>query len=114
MFSLLKISVVFPFRKYYLDVQRREDGFDLSGPFHPREDPIPLRAVRNHVEYFWLLYKNTQVDQVKNLPHFELHVISFFNTLVLLHVSYLFCLIHTCSEGFALCCTRLVCLILVT
>lgn len=30
--------------KYYLDVQRREDGFDLSGPFHPREDPIPLRA----------------------------------------------------------------------
>jgi len=52
MFSLLKISVVFPFRKYYLDVQRREDGFDLSGPFHPREDPIPLRAVRNHVEYF--------------------------------------------------------------
>lgn len=30
--------------KYYLDVQRREDGFDLSGPCHPREDPIPLRA----------------------------------------------------------------------
>ncbi|KAL9988547.1 hypothetical protein ACROYT_G003004 [Oculina patagonica] len=30
--------------RYYLDVQRREDGFDLSGPFHPREDPIPLRA----------------------------------------------------------------------
>ena len=41
---------VFPFRKYYLDVQRREDGFDLSGPFHPREDPIPLRAVRNQLE----------------------------------------------------------------
>ncbi|CAH3114250.1 unnamed protein product [Porites lobata] len=30
--------------KYYLDVQRREDGFDLSGPCHPREDPVPLRA----------------------------------------------------------------------
>lgn len=40
------IAVWFCFRKYYLDVQRREDGFDLSGPCHPREDPIPLRAVR--------------------------------------------------------------------
>lgn len=32
-------------RKYYLDVQRREDGFDLSGPCLPKEDPVPLRAV---------------------------------------------------------------------
>lgn len=34
-------------RKYYLDVQRREDGFDLSGPRLPQQDPVPLRAVRN-------------------------------------------------------------------
>lgn len=30
--------------KYYLDVQRREDGFDLSGPCLPQQDPVPLRA----------------------------------------------------------------------
>lgn len=30
--------------KYYLDVQRREDGFDLSGPQLPQQDPVPLRA----------------------------------------------------------------------
>lgn len=39
-------SLLHTCRKYYLDVQRREDGFDLSGPCHPREDPVPLRAVR--------------------------------------------------------------------
>lgn len=31
--------------KYYLDVRRREDAFDLSGPYLPKEDPTPLRAV---------------------------------------------------------------------
>ncbi|EDO43381.1 predicted protein [Nematostella vectensis] len=30
--------------KYYLDVKRREDAFDLSGPYLPAEDPNPLRA----------------------------------------------------------------------
>ena len=39
-------SLLHTCRKYYLDVQRREDGFDLSGPCHPRDDPVPLRAVR--------------------------------------------------------------------
>ena len=39
-------SLLHTCRKYYLDVQRREDGFDLSGPCYPREDPVPLRAVR--------------------------------------------------------------------
>lgn len=33
------------FSKYYLDVRRREDAFDLSGPYLPKEDPTPLRAV---------------------------------------------------------------------
>ena len=44
--SILKINL-FISRKYYLDVQRREDGFDLSGPQLPQQDPVPLRAVRN-------------------------------------------------------------------
>ncbi|KAK3752041.1 hypothetical protein QZH41_019391, partial [Actinostola sp. cb2023] len=30
--------------KYYLDVKRREDSFDLTGPYLPQGDPIPLRA----------------------------------------------------------------------
>lgn len=30
--------------KYYLDVQRREDAFDLSGPYLPKEEPVSLRA----------------------------------------------------------------------
>ena len=44
--SIFKINL-FISRKYYLDVQRREDGFDLSGPQLPQQDPVPLRAVRN-------------------------------------------------------------------
>jgi hypothetical protein len=36
---------LFMFSKYYLDVKRREDAFDLSGPYLPKEDPTPLRAV---------------------------------------------------------------------
>lgn len=44
--SIFKINL-FISRKYYLDVQRREDGFDLSGPQLPEQDPVPLRAVRN-------------------------------------------------------------------
>ena len=41
--SIFKINL-FISRKYYLDVQRREDGFDLSGPQLPQQDPVPLRA----------------------------------------------------------------------
>lgn len=32
-------------RKYYVDVKRREDAFDLSGPYLPHHDPVPLRNV---------------------------------------------------------------------
>jgi len=33
------------FRKYYFEVKRLEDGFDLSGPDCPRLDHPPLKAV---------------------------------------------------------------------
>lgn len=38
-------GIICVYRKYYIDVKRREDGFDLSGPYHPTEDPNRLRAV---------------------------------------------------------------------
>lgn len=32
-------------RKYYLDTQRREDAFDLSGPHHPEGNHPIIRPV---------------------------------------------------------------------
>ena len=32
-------------RKHYIDLKRREDGFDLSGPFSPQLDHPPIKAV---------------------------------------------------------------------
>ena len=43
-------------RKYYVDIKRREDGFDLSGPYHPPQDPVRLRAVSNNIQNIILLY----------------------------------------------------------
>ena len=38
-------TIIIVYRKYYVDIKRREDAFDLSGPYLPKEEPMPHKPV---------------------------------------------------------------------
>lgn len=46
-FHRILTNVFIIYRKYYFQVKRLEDGFDLSGPECPKLDHPPLKAVSN-------------------------------------------------------------------